>query len=206
MRRWEHGLARPLPIIEAKLGQLELEGGAATPRGEGVAIAEKRTSGGVSAELGLGGMLRRFGDLVDLVTRLAERGGGRTSFTGEIGTPGGGLRGVYGFSVRVGLEGRPVIEQFGNIQSTEAGSVITPIHEPVSDVLDEDGGFTVIVELPGVAEEDIRASLEGQVLQVSASRGPRNYRKEMRLTAPVDPASLRTSYRNGVLEIRLAKA
>ena len=60
-------------------------------------------------------------------------------------------------------------------------------------------------ELPGVDESDIHTQVEGDILEITASTQHRKYFKEQLLPAPVDAHSLESSYRNGVLEIRLAK-
>lgn len=116
------------------------------------------------------------------------------------------MKGMYGFTVRLGLAGEPVLERFGNIQGNEAGSVITATREPVVDILEEEDCVVVILELPGVTEGDIEVSLRGHVLEVTAARGDWRYAKELMLRSAVDPGSLAWSYRNGVLEVRLAKA
>ena len=60
--------------------------------------------------------------------------------------------------------------------------------------------------MPGVAEEDVRVSVTDGVLSVAGTRkdGVR-FEKEVRLSADVDSGSLRTTYRNGLLECRLSK-
>ncbi len=164
-----------------------------------------RDKGGASVEIGLGGLFKGIGSLLDLVSKMAEEGKEEASASGQVEALGGKLKGVYGFSVRVGLGGTPVIEQFGNIQETEAGPVVAETREPLVDVLEEGDHLTVVVELPGVDEKDIQLRAEGDILEVSAASRARKYHKEVLLPAPVDPASLKSAYRNGVLEVTLAK-
>lgn len=159
----------------------------------------------VNVDIGLGGLFKGIGSLLDLVSKIAEEGEAQTSRSGEIEALGGKLKGVYGFSVRTGLGGKPVIEHFGNIQETETGAVVAETREPLVDVLDEGGRLVVIAELPGVEEKDIHLKVEGDILEIVASSKDRKYQKEVLLPSAVDPESLESSYRNGVLEIRLAK-
>lgn len=142
---------------------------------------------------------------MELMSKMAEQVPEVTRFTGEIGTPGGVLKGIYGFSVRMGLEGMPVIEQFGNIQETEEGAIVTEFREPLVDVMEEEGQFRIVAELPGIEEQDIQIQVNDGILEIDAGAGDRTYRKEILLSASVDPGSLESSYRNGVLEIRLAR-
>lgn len=207
VRRWESGLSRPLPIISLKLQQLEREvAGVETKGGGPMKTERKEGQERWRAEAGLGGMFKGLGSFFDLVSKMVEEGQEETTRTGEIEGLGGKLKGVYGFTVRVGLGGEPVIERFGNIQDTEAGPVVTETREPVADVLDEGEELLVIVELPGVEEQAIQVAVRGDVLEVSASNQGRRYYKEVLLPATVDSASLTTSYRNGILEIRGRKA
>ena len=95
---------------------------------------EKTSEGGF--ELGLGGILKGLGDLVEKLGDLAKTGEG-LSRTGEIQGPGKDVKGIYGFTVKVGLgDHQPRVEPFGNIrQDRESGrTVVQEVREPVVDV------------------------------------------------------------------------
>src|SRR5664280_2342899 len=100
----------------------------------------EKTSGG-GFELGLGGMLKGFGDLVEKLGELAKAGE-TLSQTGEIQGPGKEVKGIYGFTVKVGLgDDRPRVEPFGNIRKDrQSGRTVGhEVREPVVDVFaDED--------------------------------------------------------------------
>lgn len=207
VRRWEIGLTKPLPIISLKLEELEREVNARGERNRrpgGIPMGGPTKPGAENA-LGLGVVLKGIGSLLELVSRMAEEGAEETGGTGQVETLGGTLKGVYGLTVRTGLGGRPVIEKFGNIQETEAGAVVTETREPLVDVLDEEDQVVVIAELPGLEEQDIHLNLEGDILEIAASNQERKYLKAVLLPAAVDPKSLETNYRSGVMEIRLTK-
>lgn len=207
--RWEAGLSRPLPALAAKLEALRSAHGSpappATTGGSGTR-REPRVGGAAAGELTLGGLVRGVAGLVDLIAQMDARGDQGIDPTGRVQGSGGALRGIYGFTVRVGLAGEPVLEWFGNIHGDEAGSVTTAAREPVVDTLEEEDRVVVILEIPGISEGDIAVSLRGDVLEVTAASGDRRYAKELVLRPAVDPGSLAWSYRNGVLEVRLAKA
>lgn len=95
------------------------------------------------------------------------------------------------------------------------------VFAPVADVYEDDDKFTIALEIPGVNENDLNVTLEGNVLTV---RGERPFSKEdkaqtfLRLertygtfgrsfTLPgiVDPNSIAAHYENGVLELHLTK-
>lgn len=153
---------------------------------------------------GLGGLFKGLGDLLNLAERLAEQGEREVSGEREFSSP-DGMRGVYGFSVRMGVGGAPTVERFGNVRTTSEGPVVSDTREPLVDVFDEGDEIVVVAEVPGVQEENIHLDLVGDVLALSATGPKRKYEKEVLLPAAVDPASRRQSYQNGYLELRFQK-
>lgn len=205
VRRWESGLTKPLPIISLKLRELQSELNASQRREGGIRMQGTREKGEGGGEFGLGGLFKGIGSLLDLVAKMDEEGKRETSGTAQVEALGGKLKGVYGFSVRMGLGGKPLIEQFGNVRETETGPVVAETREPLVDVMDEGDRVVIIVELPGVEESDIRLTVNRDIVEVTASATDRKYHKELLLPSVVDPGSMESSYRNGILEIRLNK-
>jgi HSP20 family protein len=148
-----------------------------------------------------GGLFKGLGNLIDLADKLREEGVERS---GEIRGLPRGARGVYGFSIRT-LAGKPVIESFGNIRETSKGPVVEEVREPMVDIFDEKDHILVIAELPGVAENEIKIEVVGDILNLTASDKDRKYAKEILLPGKVKPESMKTSYNNGILEITLEK-
>ncbi len=161
----------------------------------------------INLDLGLGGLFKGIGNLVELVSEMAEKGQstveGTKEFTGEGALK--DLKGVYGFSVKTGLGGTPEVETFGNIKKTPKGPVVEEIREPMSDIFDEEKIVQVIVEMPGVQKKDVKVDLQGDMLTISAQNPKRKYQKEILLPAKVKPDSLFYAFKNGILEIRLDK-
>ena len=78
--------------------------------------------------------------------------------------------------------------------------------EPAVDVFDEAREIVVVAEVPGVGLNDLKLKIHGKVLSLSTkSKAGMNYRKEIELPSEVDADTLRTTWRNGILEIRLRK-
>lgn len=129
---------------------------------------------------------------------FAEKGEGKTEVYGPY---------VYGFRIIIGPDGRPKIEEFGNIKRIRGRPTISEEREPLVDVFEEDKDIVVIAEIPGVEKNNIhvRVSDDKRKLIIKASDEKRKYYKEVELPAPVDPSSARASYKNGVLEVRLKK-
>jgi len=156
-------------------------------------------------ELSLGGLFKGIGSLIDQVSKLSEEAK-EIKKTGEIEIKGLGekVKGVYGFSVRT-LAGEPIVETFGNIRKTPKGPVVEEVREPLVDVFDEKDNIFVVAELPGIEQKEIHTEIKGDLLIISAEGKERKYRKEVLLPCVVDESSLTSSYKNGVLEIKLKK-
>jgi HSP20 family protein len=152
-------------------------------------------------KISFGGLFKGLGNLIDLASKLSEEGIERR---GEIRGLPKGAKGVYGFSIRT-LAGKPVIESFGNIRETSKGPVVEEIREPMVDIFDEEDHILVIAELPGVSENEIKIEVAGDILNLAASDRDRKYAKEILLPSKVKPDSVKTSYKNGILEIILEK-
>jgi len=165
-----------------------------------------RPEGDISIDLGLGGLFKGLGNFIDLLSEMVEEGESEITRQGEFKIKGlEKARGVYGFTVKTGLGGIPRVESFGNIRETERGPIVAETREPLVDIFDEGEAILVVVELPGVSGEEIEVDLQGDILSLS-TKGERKYIKEMLLPHLVDPATLITSYKNGILELRANKA
>jgi len=164
-------------------------------------------------DLGLGELFKGVGSLIELAASLADKVDlseldeekladlRRSSQTRVGGIP----RGVYGVSVRRGIGGIPRVQPFGNIRRTETGPVVDEVREPLVDVFDEDDVLLVIAELPGVEEKDIQIEAREGKIRLSTTTKSRKYAKELELPCPVDESTVESTYKNGILEIRLRK-
>ena len=125
--------------------------------------------------------------------------------TKAITSPSGRVKGVYGFSIKTGLGGKPTVEPFGNVKKTAKGPTVSEEREPIVDIFDEKEEVRIIVEVPGVAEESIKTEIKGDVLTLEAKDTDRKYYKEVVLPKNVDASTLKSRYKNGVLVIRIDK-
>ncbi|GHO49115.1 Hsp20/alpha crystallin family protein [Ktedonospora formicarum] len=146
-----------------------------------------------------------LGSLVDFVSKLEQEGKGEAKREGAFTSPSGRIKGVYGFSVKQGIGGKPVVEPFGNVKKTAHGSVVEEEIQPLADVFDEKDHILIIIELPGVEGKQIHTEVKGDILVLSAAGRGRKYAREVILPEGVDASTLTSKYRNGVLEIRMSK-
>lgn len=161
---------------------------------------------GLGIDFGLGGLFKGIEKLIDLAADLKEAGG-EIEKEGEIDLSHlkEGMKGVYGFSIKTATGGRPVVESFGNIKKTPKGPTVEEEREPLTDVFDEKEEVRVYAEMPGVNEEDIKLDLKGDILDILAKSGDRKYHKEILLPVKVKSETLISSYKNGILEVKIRK-
>ncbi|MEM1695749.1 MAG: archaeal heat shock protein Hsp20 [Desulfurococcaceae archaeon] len=114
---------------------------------------------------------------------------------------------VYGFSITIGPDGRPVIREFGNVRRVRGRPEIIEEREPLVDVFEKGDEVIVVAEIPGVDKDkiDLEITEDGKTLIIRASNEDRKYYKEVELPAKVDPDTSRATYKNGVLEVKLKK-
>ncbi|MDP8313708.1 MAG: archaeal heat shock protein Hsp20 [Candidatus Celaenobacter antarcticus] len=156
--------------------------------------------------LNLGGLFKGIEKLVDIAQELKESGG-EIKKEGEIdlGNLKKGMKGVFGFSVKSAVGGKPVVEPFGNIKRTPKGPTIEKEREPITDIFDEEDEVIVMAEMPGINADDIKLDLKEDILDISAQNKDRKYHKEVLLPAKIKAETLRSSYKNGILKIKMKK-
>ncbi len=112
---------------------------------------------------------------------------------------------VYGFSITIGPDGRPVIREFGNVRRGLGGAEVKEQEfEPLVDVIEDDDTVTVVAELPGAQKDKIKVKVGEDYVEIKASNG-RKYYKRVRLPAKVKPETAKATFNNGVLEIVIEK-
>ncbi|MFH0788147.1 MAG: Hsp20/alpha crystallin family protein [Pseudomonadota bacterium] len=150
-------------------------------------------------------------DIAEKLNDISEKGE-TLSKEGKFTFPskGGGLKGVYGFTLKTGLGGKDDqirVEPFGNIRKDKktGEAVVQEIHEPPLDVFEDELGTTLIAEMPGVGQEDIRIEVRDDVLTVLAKKGGKKYRKEILLHHSLSEEKIKVTCNNGIVTIRCEK-
>ncbi len=115
---------------------------------------------------------------------------------------------VYGYSITIGPDGKPIVREFGNIKPGRRPEIVevTETRELLVDVYEEEDVVKVVAEVPGVEKKDINLNATERKLIISVDNPERKYYKEVDLPVEVDPQSAKATYKNGVLEVVLKKA
>jgi len=151
-------------------------------------------------------------DIAEKLNEISEKGETVTK-KGEFTFPSkeGGIKGVYGFSLKTGLGGKGDqirVEPFGNIRKDKktGEAVVQEIHEPLIDVFEDEDATTLIAEMPGVGPGDIKIDVRDDVLTISADKGEKKYRKEVLLSHSPAKDKIKVTSNNGIVTIRCEKA
>jgi len=141
-----------------------------------------------------------FKDLEEDIARIFEDAQRATKEKGESQPF------IYGFSVNLGPNGEPKIERFSNVPA--AGEEQQPLDEapePLVDVIESEKDVKVVAEIPGVSKEDIGLAVSEDSLDIDVNTAALTFHKSVPLPVKVKPDVSKAAYRNGVLEVTLAR-
>jgi len=113
---------------------------------------------------------------------------------------------VYGYSMKIGPDGKPEIREFGNIKKSLKGPQVKEEREPLVDIVETNNEIRVVVEMPGVEKSDIKLHGTEDSLTISVDKPQSKYYKEVTLPTKVRVRDAKSTYKNGVLEVVIPKA
>jgi HSP20 family protein len=118
---------------------------------------------------------------------------------------------VYGYSVKIGPDGKPVVREFGNIKPNHVGGEdkkplsLQEAREPLVDIIEEPDQIKIITELPGVEKDDIQLYATEKTLTIDVTNPEHRYHKKLELPVAVNEETATSTCRNGVLETIIKK-
>jgi HSP20 family protein len=91
----------------------------------------------------------------------------------------------------------------------EKSLLVEKVEEPKVNIFEEIKEVAVLAELPGAEKDNINCKVKDDILFISAEAkdqwGAKKYEKEVLLPFIVSPGSLKISYENQILEIKLKR-
>jgi len=114
---------------------------------------------------------------------------------------------IRGFSVNIGPDGKPKIQEFGNrpIRSPKGTSTISDEREPLTDIIEGDSDIAITIEIPGVEKDNIDLNVTEETLEIKVDAPERKYHKVLNLPNKGKTKSTKATYKNGILDIVLDK-
>jgi HSP20 family protein len=110
----------------------------------------------------------------------------------------------------IGPDGKTYAREFGNTKSNAASNIKQYLDNPsissegdvIYDVNTTDKEAKVVLEMPGIKEEDIKINeYDGKVEIKTADSSHRKYYKIVNLPKQADTETTRFTYNNGILEV-----
>ncbi|MFX1474045.1 MAG: Hsp20/alpha crystallin family protein [Promethearchaeota archaeon] len=112
---------------------------------------------------------------------------------------------IWGFSVTADPDGRIRLNPFGNLSTEGSAPSVKNEREPLIEVMDQNGVFIIVAELPGVQKEDIQLTITETQVTIRVDTPKRKYFKVIDLSVPCKREVARFTYANGILEVHLQK-
>lgn len=115
---------------------------------------------------------------------------------------------VYGFTYKVGPEGKPYFQEFGNLpgHSRERATLEEKdVREPITDINEDKDKVYFTFELPGISKENIDLKVSSTNITIGVKEGTRKYHKSIDLDYEIKPDSAKAKFVNGILDVTLDK-
>ena len=123
---------------------------------------------------------------------------------------------TYGYSIRIGPDGQPKIEEFGNLKPPKSPKPLQPTRpiapfsndeiqidkEPIVDIFTKNNEVKAIVEIPHAHESEVALQCVGRSFIISVKN---EKWKEIQLPTNVDSKSHKHTFKNGILEVTFQK-
>lgn len=138
-------------------------------------------------------------DIDRIFRRMGVLGGDIFEGFGE--GPSGSRPIYYGYTMTVGPDGRPIVQEFGSAgKGVVSGS---GAREPVVDTIvdEKEKVVKLIAEMPGVEKADVKLVVDNQTVDISAEHGEKKYHARVPLSRKVDEDSAKATYTNGILQL-----
>ncbi|MCL4341198.1 MAG: Hsp20/alpha crystallin family protein [Candidatus Thermoplasmatota archaeon] len=116
---------------------------------------------------------------------------------------------VYGFTYKIGPDGKPIFEEFGNVPRNmipgAAENVEKDVREPITDINEDKNKVYITYELPGISKDDIELNVSAKNITINVKNGPRKYFKSIDLDDEIKPETARAKFTNGILDLTVEK-
>ena len=122
---------------------------------------------------------------------------------------------IYGYTMTVGPDGKPVIQEYGNVKpdmlpttdscgcDNHSQTPVVEKREPLIDTLvdDKEQTLKIVAEMPGVEKADVGVVVDEDIVHIDAERGEKKYHVNVPIQHKVESDSPKATYKNGILEL-----
>lgn len=108
---------------------------------------------------------------------------------------------VYGWSFRIGPDGKPEFREFGNLPRNKE---TVEYREPLIDIIDKGDSVEIVAEMPGVTKDEINLTTYEDSLVIETT-GDRKYKRDIKLDFNLQKSKINAKYNNGILTVTIKK-
>lgn len=163
--------------------------------------------------LGFNALFKGLDKFINLMADMVENDKDEAEIKGTIGD---GLNnkdimGSYGFKIKLGTDNirsrveDGIKEAIGRTESNEKKKTSSPL-EPVTDIFDEEDRIIIVMEMPGVALDEIHYNTRGHTVFVSAANKDSSYSKKIELKFIPVFSDISMSLNNSLATMVISKA
>ena len=107
----------------------------------------------------------------------------------------------YGYTMTVGPDGKPSVQEYGNVKPDYPH--ISDTREAIVDTIvdEKEKVVKLIAEMPGVEKTDVKILVDKNVVDITAEHGEKKYHCKVPLQHKVDENSAKATYKNGILQL-----
>jgi len=107
----------------------------------------------------------------------------------------------YGYTMTVGPDGKPSVQEYGNVKPDYPH--ISDTREAIVDTIvdEKEKVVKLIAEMPGVEKTDVKILFDKNVVDITAEHGEKKYHCKVPLQHKVDENSGKATYKNGILQL-----
>ncbi len=146
-----------------------------------------------------------FGEEVDLpnIEKMINYFLNQFNFPNKPGSP--NEPAVWGFSMSFGPDKKPIIKRMGRLNPKKLNKPSSEKQEPLIDVIETADEITIIAEILGVKESDIKVIPTERTVKILVDIPSMKYFNEVDCPCLIIPKTAEFRYKNGILEIQLKK-
>ncbi|OOM77814.1 Hsp20 family protein [Clostridium sp. BL-8] len=157
--------------------------------------------------IGLGSIFRGLDKLINIVGDMLENEESEVDIKGALNDPEKSKKVTanYGVNIKIGGENFKGIKDINSFNKMKDSYNKEKIIEPATDVFDEEERVLIVMELPGVSEEDIKIEVESNILKIEAEVNNNIYIKNVKLSFVPITESITSQLNNSIYSIIINK-
>ncbi|WP_315073119.1 Hsp20 family protein [uncultured Clostridium sp.] len=157
--------------------------------------------------IGLGSIFRGLDKLINIVGDMIENEENEVDIKGALNDPEQSkkITANYGFNIKIGGENFKGLRDINTANKMKDNSNREKVIEPATDVFDEEERVLIVMELPGVSEEDIKIEIENNILKIEAEVNNNIYIKNVKLSFTPTTENITSQLNNSIYSIIINK-